>query len=200
MFTGIIEEIGTLDDVVRQSGEEARLCINGPLVSSDAQPGDSIAVDGVCLTVVDVPGDGSFAVDAVPETLRLTTLGRAAVGTRVNLERATRADSRLGGHIVQGHVDGMGRLISRRSGGRWVDLTFGCSSELAPLIARKGSITVSGVSLTVTMVCEDGFGVSLIPTTLSSTNLDTLAEGDSVNLEVDVLARYVARLLESKTS
>ena len=198
MFTGIVEEVGTIAAVEQKSGEETLLRIEGPLVTSDAHLGDSIAVDGVCLTVVDLPGGGMFAVEAVPETLRLTVLGKAAVGRRVNLERALRADSRLGGHIVQGHVDGMGTVKSRLDGGRWEDFVFTVPRDLAPLIAHKGSITVSGVSLTVTSVSTDTFGVSLIPTTLLDTNLGDLAEGDAVNLEVDVLARYVARLMEGR--
>ena len=198
MFTGIVEEVGTIAAVEQKSGEETLLRIEGPLVTSDAHLGDSIAVDGVCLTVVDLPGGGMFAVEAVPETLRLTDLGKAAVGRRVNLERALRADSRLGGHIVQGHVDGMGTVKSRLGGGRWEDFVFTVPRDLAPLIAHKGSITVSGVSLTVTSVSTDTFGVSLIPTTLLDTNLGDLAEGDAVNLEVDVLARYVARLMEGR--
>ncbi len=196
MFTGIVEEVGTLVAVVPQSGGETVLRISGPLVSSDAGLGDSIAVDGVCLTVVDLPGGGEFAVEAVPETLGLTTLGYATPGRRVNLERALRSDVRLGGHIVQGHVDGVGTVKSREDGGRWEDLVIEVPGELAPLIARKGSITVSGVSLTVTSVSADSFGISLIPATLSATNLGALGEGDLVNLEVDVLARYVARLVE----
>lgn len=194
MFTGIVEELGILENLEPQPGGEARLRIRGRLAASDAQLGDSIAVDGVCLTVVELPGDGTFAVDAVPETLRRTTLGAAVPGTRVNLERALRADARLGGHIVQGHVDGVATLTDRRDGGRWVDLAFSVPDELAGLIAEKGSITVSGVSLTVTGVDRQSFGVSLIPATLAATNLGALVPGDRVNIEVDVLARYVARL------
>ena len=198
MFTGIVEEVGTIAAVEQKSGEETLLRIEGPLVTSDAHLGDSIAVDGVCLTVVDLPGGGMFAVEAVPETLRLTVLGKAPVGRRVNHQRALRADTRLGGHIVHGHVDGMGTVKSRLGGGRWEDFVFTVPRDLAPLIAHKGSITVSGVSLTVTSVSTDTFGVSLIPTTLLDTNLGDLAEGDAVNLEVDVLARYVARLMEGR--
>jgi riboflavin synthase len=197
MFTGIVEEIGTLESLTPQPGGEARLHVRGPLAASDARLGDSIAVDGVCLTVVDLSGDGGFAVDAVPETLRRTALRGVAPGSRVNLERALRADARLGGHIVQGHVDGTATLRSRRDGGRWVDLVFEIDPSLAPLIAEKGSITVSGVSLTVTSAGEDTFGVSLIPATLEATTLGGLTEGGLVNIEVDVLARYVARLQQT---
>jgi riboflavin synthase len=194
MFTGIVEEIGTLESLTTLPGGEARLQLRGPLAASDAQLGDSIAVDGVCLTVVELTGDGGFAVDAVPETLRRSSLGHLAPGARVNLERSLRADARLGGHIVQGHVDGVAALTARRDGGRWVDLTFRIDPALAPLIAEKGAITVSGVSLTVTAAAEDSFGVSLIPATLEATTLGGLAEGGTVNIEIDVLARYVARL------
>lgn len=194
MFTGIVEEIGTLTSLTPQPDGSARLLLTGPLAASDAGLGDSIAVDGVCLTVVELPGDGSFAVDAVPETLRRTALGEKSAGAPVNLERSLRADSRLGGHIVQGHVDGVGRLLSRRGEGRWEDLLFSLPAEIAPLVAEKGAVTVSGVSLTVTSAGADSFGVSLIPATLEATTLGTLREGDAVNLEVDVIARYVARL------
>lgn len=194
MFTGIVEEIGRLETLTPQADGTARLLLHGPLAASDAHLGDSIAVDGVCLTVVDLPGEGRFAVDAVPETLRRTALGEKQPGAPVNLERSLRADSRLGGHIVQGHVDAVGRVLSRRGEGRWEDLEFSLPAEIAPLVAEKGAVTVSGVSLTVTTAGADRFGVSLIPATLAATTLGTLAEGDPVNLEVDVIARYVARL------
>ena len=184
MFTGIVEEIGHLETLTPQADGTARLLLHGPLAASDARLGDSIAVDGVCLTVV----------DAVPETLRRTALGEKQPGAPVNLERSLRADSRLGGHIVQGHVDAVGRVLSRRGEGRWEDLEFSLPPEIAPLVAEKGAVTVSGVSLTVTTAGADRFGVSLIPATLAATTLGTLAEGDPVNLEVDVIARYVARL------
>ncbi|PWH06337.1 riboflavin synthase [Brachybacterium endophyticum] len=196
MFTGIVEEIGTLESLTPQPGGEARLQLRGPLVASDAHLGDSIAVSGVCLTVVELDHDGRFAVDAVPETLERTALGGLAPGSPVNLERALRADARLGGHIVQGHVDGIATVRSRHDGGRWSDLEFTIDPELAPLIASKGSITVEGVSLTVTSAEAESFGVSLIPATLEATTLGRLATGDTVNIEVDVLARYVARLHE----
>jgi riboflavin synthase len=198
MFTGIVEEIGTLASVEPLPGGETRLRLHGPLVVSDAHLGDSIAVAGVCLTVVDLPGDGTFAVEAVPETLSRTTLGGLAVGDKVNLERSLRTDSRLGGHIVQGHVDGVGTVVSRHDGGRWVDLVFALPRELAPLVAEKGAICVSGTSLTVTTVTDDTFGVSLIPTTLAATTLGEAREGTPVNLEVDVLARHVARLVQTQ--
>lgn len=195
VFTGIVEEIGTIESIEQQAGGEIRLVIKGAKAASDAQLGDSISVSGVCLTAVDLPGHYRFAVEAVPETLSRTTIGELEPGSRVNLERALKADARLGGHIVQGHVDGMGALLSRTDGGRWQDLTFSIPTELAYLVAEKGSITISGVSLTVTAVTVETFSVSLIPATLEATTLGDLEVGDKVNLEVDVLARYVARLM-----
>ncbi|HZL02508.1 MAG TPA: riboflavin synthase [Cellulomonas sp.] len=203
MFTGIIEEIGVVEELERGSGTatasgdgpDARLTVRGPLVASDARLGDSIAVGGVCLTITDLPGDGTFTVDVMPESLRRTALGDLAVGGPVNLERAVRADGRLGGHIVQGHVDGVGTIVRRTPGARWDDVEIDLAPELARYVAEKGSITVSGVSLTVTHVRDDGFGISLIPTTLEATTLGALAPGAHVNIEVDVLAKYVERLL-----
>jgi len=140
-------------------------------------------------------GAGSFTADVMPESMRRTALGSLEVGSPVNLERAVRADGRLGGHVVQGHVDGVGRIVSRTPGPRWDDVVVSLPAELAGYVAEKGSITVSGVSLTVTAVHADSFGVSLIPTTLAATTLGALAVGDPVNLEVDVIAKYVGRLL-----
>ena len=193
MFTGIVEEIGTVIAVERGSGD-ARLVLSGPTVTQGTQIGESIAVDGVCLTITSGV-DGGFAVDVMPETLTRTGLGAFEVGSAVNLERAMRADGRLDGHLVQGHVDGTGVLLSRDPGSRWDDLVIGLPSGLARYVAEKGSITVSGVSLTVTTVTPDSFGVSLIPTTLAATTLGRLVVGDQVNLEVDVIAKYVERLL-----
>jgi riboflavin synthase len=203
MFTGIVEEIGTVEALERGGGTPAgpgdgpgaRLTVRGPLVASDARLGDSIAVSGVCLTVTDLPGDGTFTVDVMPESLRRTALGDLAVGSPVNLERAVRANGRLGGHIVQGHVDGVGTIVRRAPGPRWDDVEIDLAPELARYVAEKGSVTVSGVSLTVTHVRDDGFAVSLIPTTLEATTLGRLAPGAQVNIEVDVLAKYVERLL-----
>ncbi|WP_448060726.1 riboflavin synthase [Cellulomonas hominis] len=199
MFTGIVEEVGVVVALVPgggpDEGSDARLTVRGPLVVSDAALGDSIAVGGVCLTVTDLPGDGTFTVDVMPESLRRTALGDLAAGAPVNLERALRADARLGGHVVQGHVDGVGVVRSRTSGPRWDDVEVAVAPGLARYVAEKGSVTVSGVSLTVTHVTGDGFGVSLIPTTLAATTLGGLAVGARVNIEVDVLAKYVERLL-----
>ena len=203
MFTGIVEEIGTVEELERGGGtparpgdvHDARLTVRGPLVASDARLGDSIAVSGVCLTVTGLPGDGTFTVDVMPESLRRTALGDLAAGSAVNLERAVRANDRLGGHIVQGHVDGVGTIVRRAPGPRWDDVEIDLAPELARYVAEKGSVTVSGVSLTVTHVRDDGFAVSLIPTTLEATTLGRLALGAQVNIEVDVLAKYVERLL-----
>ena len=193
MFTGIVEEVGTVVAVER-AGEDARLRLRGPLVTEGTQVGHSIAVDGVCLTVTDV-ADGTFAVDVMPESLRRSTLGDLAVGSPVNLERAVLAGGRLDGHIVQGHVDGVGRIALRRPGPRWDEVEVALPAALARYVAEKGSIAVSGVSLTVTHVTDDAFGIALIPTTLEVTTLGRLGVGDRVNLEVDVIAKYVERLL-----
>ncbi len=199
MFTGIVEEIGRVRDVGFPGGEgaDAVLTVEGPLATSDAALGDSIAVNGVCLTVTSLGGDGSFTADVMPESLRRSALGDLVAGSPVNLERAVRADARLGGHVVQGHVDGVGTLVSRDPGERWDDLVFSAPAGLTRYVAEKGSIAVSGVSLTVTHVDDESFGVSLIPTTLEATILGGLVPGDRVNLEVDVLAKYVERLLVS---
>jgi len=167
------------------------------MVTQGTHLGESIAVDGVCLTVTSSV-DGGFGVDVMPESLARTTLGTLEIGSAVNLERAMRADGRLDGHLVQGHVDGTGVLLSRDPGARWDDLVIGLPRSLARYVAEKGSITVSGVSLTVTTVTPDSFGVSLIPTTLAATTLGRLVAGDKVNLEVDVIAKYVERLLGLK--
>lgn len=198
MFTGIVEEVGEVLAVeLLDGGTDSRLHVRGPLVSSDAGLGDSIAVSGVCLTVTSLAGDGTFTADVMPETLRHTTLGALERGSRVNLERSLRVDSRLGGHVVQGHVDGVGTVRSRTPGPRWDDVVVELPRDLARLVARKGAITVDGVSLTVTDVGEDWFGVSLIPTTLEVTTLGAAAPGTRVNLETDVLAKYTQRLLET---
>lgn len=193
MFTGIVEEIGSVVRLDEGDGD-ARLTLRGAVVTQGTRLGDSIAVDGVCLTVAELDGD-TFVVDVMPETLTRSTLGSLAAGTAVNLERAVRADGRLDGHLVQGHVDGVGRLVSRTPGARWDDLVIECPPELTRYVAEKGSIAVSGVSLTVTRAGDADLGVSLIPTTLEATTLGRLEPGDPVNLEVDVIAKYVERLL-----
>ncbi len=194
MFTGIVEELGTVSSIEHR-GADARIVLVGPTVAEGTPVGGSIAVDGVCLTVTQVDGS-AFAVDLMPETLQRSTLGGLRPGDRVNLERAVRADGRLDGHIVQGHVDGIGYLLQRTPGPRWDDLVVGLPTDLSRYVAEKGSIAVSGVSLTVTHVGDDRFGISLIPTTLEVTTLGALAVGDRVNLEVDVIAKYVERLLD----
>lgn len=196
MFTGIVEEVGRVVALDRRDGEgDARLVVRGPLVVQDAHVGDSIAVAGVCLTVTELAGDGTFAADVMPETIHRSTLGTLAADDRVNLERALPVGGRYGGHVVQGHVDGVGEVRERVPGPRWEDLTIAIEPELARYVAEKGSIAVSGVSLTVTWVADAAFGVSLIPTTLAATTLGTAVPGTRLNLEVDVLAKYTERLL-----
>lgn len=197
MFTGIVEELGQISDVTVLPDDALRLTIHGPVVTADAGHGDSIAVNGVCLTVVDV-ADGDFTADVMRETLERTSLRGAASGTTVNLERAVRADARLGGHIVQGHVDGTGHIVSRTPSENWELVRVSLPASLARYVVEKGSITVDGVSLTVTDVDDDSFGVSLIPTTLAATTLGSRQPGDTVNLEVDVLAKYVERLITAR--
>lgn len=198
MFTGIVEELGAVvaSEVL---GTDARLTIRGPLVTSTAAHGDSISVNGVCLTVTTLDAAaGTFGADVMPETLRLTQLGTLRPGDPVNLERAALVGGRLDGHIVQGHVDGVGRLRSRTPGERWEDLVVEAPADVLRYVVHKGSITVSGVSLTVTHVDDDSFGVSLIPTTLAATTLGALVPGDAVNLEVDVVAKYVEKLMGAR--
>jgi riboflavin synthase len=196
MFTGIVEEMGELV-LADLDGDSARLTVRAPLVSADAVHGASIAVNGVCLTVVDVTDD-AFTADVMPETLERSTLGALRVGERVNLERAVRASDRLGGHIVQGHVDGVDEVQARTPGGRWDIVRIGLPPKLARYVVEKGSIAVDGVSLTVSGLGEDWFEVSLIPTTLDLTTLGLRKPGEWVNLEVDVIAKYVERLGQVK--
>ncbi|KRE62688.1 riboflavin synthase [Nostocoides sp. Soil756] len=196
MFTGIVEELGTVV-ALESATDSARLTIRGPLVTSDAAHGASIAVNGVCLTVV-THGDGEFSVDVMAETLARSSLGALVPGAPVNLERAMAASGRFGGHVVQGHVDGTGTVIARTPGEQWEVVEVSLPPELAPYVVEKGSITVDGVSLTVVDAGESSFTVSLIPTTLALTTLGTKAVGDPVNLEVDVLAKYVERLLAAR--
>lgn len=195
MFTGIVEEIGEVLDV-RESADVVVFTVRGRAVTSDARHGDSIAVNGVCLTVVDPDGstDGTFTVELVPETLKRSSLSAVTAGARVNLERAVPVGGRLGGHIVQGHVDGVATILSRTPGERTDEVRFSLAPDLARYVVEKGSITVDGVSLTVAGVSEDTFTVALIPTTLSHTTLGSREPGDTVNLEVDVVAKYVERL------
>jgi riboflavin synthase len=196
VFTGIVEELG---EVVRldQLADAARLRISAAL-ASDLREGDSLAVDGVCLTVAEVNG-GIVTADVMQETLRRTTLGTVRTGRRVNLERPTRVDGRLGGHVVQGHVDDAGAVVQRTSSAHWDVVRISLPQALTRYVVEKGSIAVDGVSLTVAAVDGDSFDVSLIPTTLARTTLGDKQVGDAVNLEVDVLAKYVERLLEARS-
>ncbi len=198
MFTGIVEELGHVVALDHGTdGRDAVLTIAAPTITADTRHGASIAVNGVCLTVTDHT-DGRFTVDVMPQTLRLTTLGTLRPGDPVNLERAVPADGRLDGHVVQGHVDGVATLTHRNPGPRWDELTFDLPRHLHHYVAPQGSIALSGVSLTVTHLTDTGFGVALIPTTLDVTTLGTLRPGDQVNVEVDVLAKYVERMLDRR--
>ena len=197
MFTGIVEELGEV--VAKEDlGDAARFTLRGPTVTTDARHGDSIAVNGVCLTVVDVLPDGGFTADVMAETLSRSSLAALAVGSPVNLERAAAVNSRLGGHIVQGHVDGTGTVISRTPSPHWEVVRITLPPKLSRYVVEKGSITVDGVSLTVSGLGDDWFEVSLIPTTLGLTTLGRAPVGTPVNLEVDVIAKYVERLLAAR--
>ncbi|AGW40641.1 riboflavin synthase subunit alpha [Leifsonia xyli subsp. cynodontis DSM 46306] len=197
MFTGIIEELGEIA-AVGWTADAARITVRGPLAVSDANHGDSISVSGVCLTVIGRDAD-SFTADVMAETLAMSTLDDVAPGRRVNLERAARVGDRLGGHIVQGHIDGTATVLSTEEGGAWRVVRFSLNPGLASLVARKGSIAIDGVSLTVSGVGGDRddawFEVSLIPETLTATTLGERVPGDRVNIETDILARHVERML-----
>ncbi len=201
MFTGLIEEQGEILALDR-TPDAVVITVRAPLAVSDAKHGDSISVSGVCLTVVDQTDD-SFTADVMAQTLAMSTIGGLAVGDRVNLERAARVGDRLGGHIVQGHIDGTGAVLAVTPGEAWSVVRISLPRDLAPLVVDKGSITVAGVSLTVSAIgvtgegtdAEHWFEVSLIPETLTATTLGALAVGDRVNLETDVLARHVERLI-----
>jgi riboflavin synthase len=194
MFTGIIEELG---EVVawERGADAARLTVRAPIAVSDAKHGDSISVSGVCLTVVE-QGPDWFTADVMAESIAMSWFEALSEGRRVNIERAAQVGDRLGGHIVQGHIDGTAALLSVEEGSAWRVLRFTLSPDIAPLVARKGSIAVDGVSLTVSAVGRDWFEVSLIPETLIATTLGALAVGDRVNIETDILARHVARMAE----
>ncbi|MDN3496332.1 riboflavin synthase [Planococcus sp. APC 4015] len=210
MFTGIVEEIGEVT-AVAPSGDGVRLTVHGPAAVSDAAHGDSISVSGVCLTVVE-QGEDWFTADVMKQTLDMSTLAGVDAGLAVNLERATVAHGRLGGHIVQGHIDGTGEVLEVRPGAQWSVLRIALPDHLAPLVVDKGSIAVDGVSLTVSAASDPSTGsgtgeagsgtggghwfeVSLIPETLAATTLGRRVAGDHVNLETDILARHVQRLL-----
>lgn len=205
MFTGIVEELGEV--MLREDlADSARLRVHAETVLGDLHDGDSVAVNGVCLTVAELAGDGSFTADVMAETLHRSALAGLAAGDRVNLERAVTANTRLGGHIVQGHVDGVGTLLSRTAGERWEVVRVGLPPDLSRYVVHKGSIAVDGISLTVSGLSElpaagdveagAWFEVSLIPTTLECTTLGFRQPGDAVNLEVDVIAKYVERMVD----
>jgi riboflavin synthase len=197
MFTGIVEELGNVE-AITDLGDAARITVRGPLVVGDAGHGDSIAVNGVCLTVVDNDGD-VFTADVMKETLDRSALGDLKPGDRVNLERAAMLSTRMGGHLVQGHVDGVGVIRDRKPSELWELVTISLPGDLGRYVVEKGSITVDGISLTVTEVTEDTFSVSLIPTTLALTTLGHKGVGAPVNLEVDVIAKYVEKLLGGRS-
>jgi riboflavin synthase len=196
MFTGIVEELGQLAEI-QWYGEGAVITVRAPLVTGDARPGDSIAVSGVCLTVTGV-ADGAFTADVMKETFDRSALGSMIAGDAVNLERAATPNTRLGGHIVQGHVDGVGRIRGRTRGDRWDDVRIALPPALRRYVVHKGSIGVDGISLTVSDLHDDEFQVSLIPTTLALTTLGRKEIGALVNLEVDVIAKYVEQLVAGR--
>jgi riboflavin synthase len=194
MFTGIIETVGCVRSI-EPDGDLSRLVIEASAVLDGVKLGDSVAINGACLTVTRIDGD-ALHFDAVKETMDLTALGDLGVDTRVNVERAMRADGRLDGHIVQGHVDGTGRVRALERRGDDVRLEIDCGPEITDVLVPKGSVAIDGVSLTVVDVTPEGFDVALIPHTLAETNLGSRASGDRVNLEADVLGKYVRRYLD----
>ncbi|MZD10318.1 riboflavin synthase [Streptomyces sp. SID5785] len=196
MFTGIVEELGEIT-AVENLDDASRFRVRGPVVTEGAKHGDSIAVNGVCLTVVEHDGD-TFTADVMAETLKRSSLGALTTGSRVNLERPMVADGRFGGHIVQGHVDGTGTVVERTPSEHWEIVKVSLPATLTRYVVEKGSITVDGVSLTVVEAGPDFFTISLIPTTLALTTLGHKQPGDPVNLEVDVIAKYVERMLDDQ--
>jgi riboflavin synthase len=196
MFTGIVEELGTVM-ALEDQGDAVRLSVEAPLVTTDSHLGDSISVNGCCLTVAVRDGE-QLTFDMMRETLDKTSLGSLAEGARVNLERAVTPTTRLGGHLVQGHVDGTGALLRRTSSEHWEIIEVSLPPDLARYLVPKGSITVDGVSLTVVEVAADRFSVSLIPETLARTTLGLKQPGDPVNLEVDVIGKYVEKMLQER--
>lgn len=194
MFTGIIEEVGRVKSI-RRRAESAILGVSAPSMASELGPGDSVAVNGACLTVT-TTDEGGFSCDLSPETLVRTTLGAAAKGMCVNLERSLSLGSRLGGHFVQGHIDGIGRFVSRSPGGDGAVLMFEYPAELERYLVYKGSVAVDGISLTIAELAEHAFAVAAIPFTLKMTNLGNLQAGNAVNLEVDILGKYVERFFQ----
>lgn len=198
MFTGIIEELGVVSSREELIGA-ARLTVRGPVVASGASPGESIAVNGVCLTVVECDGE-LFTADVMRETLERSSLSALRSGDRVNLERPVTPTGRLGGHLVQGHVDGVGFVLARQAARHWEVVRISLPGGLARYVVAKGSVTVDGISLTVVDVTDEAFTASLIPTTLALTTLGSKQVGDPVNLEVDIIAKYVEKLLGTRTA
>lgn len=195
MFTGLVEVLGSVRDLV-VDGAGRRLTVSAPEIAGELALGDSVAVNGACLTVV-VQDDQTCTFQLAPETLQRTNLGVLRPGDRVNLERALRLSDRLGGHLVQGHIDGVGHVAERRSDGEWLTVWFGCPPELASQMVSKGSVAVDGVSLTLVDVEADRFSVALIPHTLAHTTLGFKGPGDAVNLETDLVGKYVWKFLTS---
>lgn len=198
MFTGIVEEIGTVK-TLRREGGASRLTVSARIVTEDAAVGDSICVNGVCLTVVELDRS-SFSADVAIETLKVTNLGELRIGTRVNLERALRISSRIGGHLVTGHVDAIGRITEKRREANGWRVFISAPRDAMKYIIKKGSIAVDGISLTVADVSEDGFEVAVIPHTAEVTTLGLKSAGDTVNLETDIIGKYVERLLAGRTA
>jgi riboflavin synthase len=196
MFSGIVEALGTVVEL-RSEPPGCRLIVAEPMIAIETRVADSISVNGCCLTVIDRQGD-TFAFEAGPETLARTNLGTLKPGSRVNLERALAVGQRMGGHFVSGHIDGQGTLLRRDDSGQWSTFWFSVPRELAMQMASKGSIAIDGVSLTIVDSEPDRFSIALIPYTLAVTTLGPLQPGDRVNLETDILAKYVGRLVEAK--
>lgn len=197
MFTGIIEELGTIESFTPHDGG-AKMIVSADLVTSDSVDGDSIAVNGVCLTALDIK-PGSFSADLSQETLDRSTLGNLQKGSRVNLERAVTPSTRLGGHIVQGHVDGRGEFVSAESHGDFWTVKIRYPKEISQYLVFKGSVSVEGISLTIADLRDSTFDIAIIPKTWEMTNLSTLKPGDAVNLEADVIAKYVERMMSARS-
>ena len=196
MFTGIIEELGTVTGITKQS-DALRLTIKGKMVLEDLKRGDSISCSGTCLTAIEIDENG-FTADVMMETIKLTSLMEVAVGDPINLERAMNAQTRYGGHVVQGHIDGVGEFVSRETSENWDWVRIRIPRELLRYVVMKGSITFDGISLTVNEISDDVIGLSLIPETLQVTTLGSKKPGSKVNVEVDVMAKHIERLMEFK--
>ena len=196
MFTGIIEELGTVTGITRQS-DALRLTIKGKMVLEDLKRGDSISCSGTCLTAIEIDENG-FTADVMMETIKLTSLMEVVVGAPINLERAMNAQTRYGGHVVQGHIDGVGEFVSRETSENWDWVRIRIPRELLRYVVMKGSITFDGISLTVNEISDDVIGLSLIPETLQVTTLGSKKPGSKVNVEVDVMAKHIERLMEFK--